>query len=648
MSPSRSIDLTLPDGSVRTVEQGSTPLDVAMSIGAGLARAAIGAELNGEFVDLRFPLEEGGAFRLFTSRDPESGDFIRHSAEHVMADAVKRLWPEVVIDVGRMDHSEKFQYDFRFSRAFTPEDLESIEKMMRKILKENATFERIEVSREEAAERFAAMGEDLKVERLADIPDGVPITLYKHGEFVDLCRGPHVQNAKQIGAVKLIEASGVYWKGNESNERLQRIYGTAFGSKKELAAYEEQRAQAQARDHRRLGPELDLFSFHAVAPASPFFHPKGTQVYRGLMDFVRELYHEYGYSEVLTPQILDVDLWHKSGHYDNYRENMYFTNVDDREMAVKPMNCPTHCIIFGTRLRSYRDLPIRYADFGRLHRYERSGVVSGLTRVRTFCQDDGHIFCTEEQVQDEVKGVVEMIQRVYEAFGFEDVLIELSTRPEKRLGDDALWDRAEAALAGALERQGIPYEVNAGDGAFYGPKIDFQVRDAIGRSWQLGTVQLDYQMPERFELSYIGADGDEHRPVMVHRAMLGSLERFFGILIEHTAGAFPLWLAPVQARVLPVSEKFLDYGRGVVESLQAAGVRAELDERNEKLGYKIREAQLEKIPYMLVVGARESESNTINVRRREGDELGAMDLGTFQAHLEERLAERDEQAEEAS
>ena len=636
MSSPQTIELTLPDGSVRELPVGSTPLDVALGIGPGLAKAAIGAELEGQPVDLRQPLHEGGAFRLFTSKNSEAGEFIRHSAEHVMADAVKRLWPEVEIDAGRQDHSEKYQYDFRFERTFSPEDLEKIEGMMRKILKENATFERIEVSREEAEKIFRDLGETLKLERLKDIPEGETITLYRHGQFTDLCRGPHVQNAKQIGAVKLLEASSVYWKGDEANERLQRIYGTAFGSKKELAAYEEQIAQAQARDHRRLGPDLDLFSFHPEAPASPFFHPKGAQVYRGLMDFMRELYHEYGYSEVLTPQILDVDLWHRSGHYDNYRDNMYFTNIDEREFAVKPMNCPTHCLIFGTRLRSYRDLPIRYADFGRLHRYERSGVVSGLTRVRTFCQDDGHIFCTEEQVEDEVTGVVEMIRRVYEAFEFQDVLIELSTRPEKRLGSDEMWDRAEGALAGALERQGIPYEVNAGDGAFYGPKIDFQVRDAIGRSWQLGTVQLDYQMPQRFGLTYVGADGAEHQPVMLHRAMLGSLERFLGILIEHTTGAFPAWLAPVQAVILPVSEKFLDYGRQAQKALHEAGVRVELDERNEKLGYKIREAQLNKVPYMLVVGNREQDSQTVNVRQRDGKELGAMALDAFADHLGER------------
>lgn len=624
MTSNQALELTLPDGSVRAIEPGTTALDVARSIGPGLAKAAIGAELEGRPVDLRTPLHQGGVFKLFTTKSPEAGDFVRHSAEHVMADAVQRLWPGTEIDAGRQDHSEKYQYDFRFPRPFTPEDLEKIEAEMRKILKEKATFERIEVSREEAEQIFRDKGAELKVDRLGDIPEGETITLYKHGEFLDLCRGPHVQNTKQIGAVKLLESSAVYYRGDEDNETLQRIYGTAFGSKDEMKAYEERIELARARDHRRLGPELDLFSFHPQAPGSPFFHPKGGHLYNALVDFVRELYVEFGYGEVVTPQILDVDLWHTSGHYDHYRENMYFTEVDGRQFAVKPMNCPTHCLIYGTRKRSYRELPVRYADFGRLHRYERSGVITGLTRVRTFCQDDAHIFCTDEQIESEITAVAQMILRIYETFAFDDVLIELSTRPEKRLGTDAMWDRAEGALRGALEAMGVEYQVNEGDGAFYGPKIDFQIQDVLGRSWQLGTVQLDYQLPERFDLGYIGADGGEHRPVMIHRAMLGSLERFMGILIEHTGGAFAPWLAPVQAVVLPVSEKFLDYGRSLRDELVDAGLRAELDERNEKLGYKIREAQLQKVPYMLVVGGREEESNTVNVRLRGGEELGAM------------------------
>ncbi len=626
------LPLELPDGSVTEVAPGTTPLAVAAGIGPGLARAAIGAELDGRAIDLRLPLTEGGRFRLFTARDPESGDFIRHSAEHVLADAVKRLWPDVEIDVGRVDHSEKFQYDFRFERAFTPEDLEQIEAKMREILAEDHPFERQELEREAAAELFRGMGESLKVERLADIPEGEPISIFRDGDFTDLCRGPHVQRLSQIGAVKLLEASGVYWKGDDRNEMLQRIYGTAFATADEMKAYEEQFEAARARDHRKLGPELDLFSFDPLAPAMPFFHPKGAFIYNELVDFVRELQNGRGYGEVVTPQILDIDLWHASGHYDYYREGMFFTEAEDKSMAVKPMNCPTHCLIYKTRLRSYRDLPIRYGDFGRLHRYEKSGVTSGLTRVRSFAQDDAHVFCTPEQSEDEVLAAVEMIREIYDTFGFDDQL-ELSTRPEKRLGSDELWDRAEATLEAALARTGLDYDVNEGDGAFYGPKVDFQIRDAIGRSWQLGTVQLDFQMPERFGLQYIGADGAEHQPVMIHRAMLGSIERFIGILIEHTAGAFPLWLAPVQAVVLPVSEKFGEYAAGVRDRLVEAGARAELDGRNEKLGYRIREAQLAKVPYMLVVGAKEEEAGTVAVRLRTGEDRGPQPTDALAEHI---------------
>ncbi|MGB5478927.1 MAG: threonine--tRNA ligase [Thermoanaerobaculia bacterium] len=636
MSDNRSqIALTLPDGSVREVPTGTTALEVAAGIGPGLAKAAIGAELDGELVDLRLPLGRSGDFRLLTAKNEEAGDFIRHSAEHVMADAVQRLWPGTEIDVGRKDHSEKFQYDFRFPRAFTPEDLEKIEETMREILREDSTFERIEVDREAAAKLFDGMGESLKVERLKDIPEGDAITIYKDGEFTDLCRGPHVQRLSQIGAVKLLEASGVYWKGDETNEMLQRIYGTAFATKEGLEQHLERLEQAKLRDHRRLGPELDLFSFNEHAPASPFFHPKGAEVYNGLVGYIREVLVEHGYEEVITPQIMDLDLWHTSGHYDNYRDAMYFTEVDERQYAVKPMNCPAHCLIYATRKRSYRDLPVRYADFGRLHRFERSGVTSGLTRVRTFAQDDGHVFCTEDQIGAEVIDVVQTILELYRTFGFEEVAIELSTRPAKSMGTAEMWERAEAALDGALRENNIDFSVNPGEGAFYGPKIDFHVNDALGREWQLGTVQLDYQMPERFDLTYVGSDSAEHRPVMIHRAMLGSVERFLGILIEHVAGAFPVWLAPVQAVVLPVSEKFAEYGEKVRQELAASGARVELDSRNEKLGYRIREAQMQKVPFMLVVGAREEEAGQAAVRLRTGEDLGAIGV----AEVAERISE---------
>lgn len=634
------IVLTLPDGSERRAPVGTTPLEVAAGIGPRLAQDAVGAELDGEMVDLRLPLGHGGRFRIFTVKSPEAGDFVRHSAEHLLADAVRRLWPESEYDAGRQDHSEKFQYDFRFPRAFTAEDLEAIEAKMKEIAAEDAPFERVEVSRAQAEKIFRDMGFTLKLERLKDIPEGETITLYKHGAFTDLCRGPHVQRAGQIGAVKLLESSGVYFKGDERGERLQRIYGTAFPSQKLLAEYLERLEQARSRDHRRLGPELGLFSFNALAPASPFFHPKGAAVYNGLIDYVRELNAKNGYGEVVTPQILDVELWHTSGHWANYRENMFFTELDERQYAVKPMNCPTHCLIYKVGKHSYRDLPIRYADFGRLHRYERSGVTSGLTRVRSFAQDDAHVFCTDEQVEAEVLRAVAIILEIYETFEFSDVQIGLGTRPEKRVGSDEQWDVAEAGLKAALDRRGLAYTINEGDGAFYGPKVDFRVSDAIGREWQLGTVQLDYQLPQRFELEYVAADGSLQRPVMIHRAMLGSVERFLGILIEHTAGAFPLWLAPVQAIVLPVSERFVDYGREVAERLRDGGLRVELDESNEKLGYKIRQAQLAKVPYMLVVGEKEQAAGAAAVRLRSGEDLGPIPVDELGRRLGRQATSR--------
>jgi threonyl-tRNA synthetase len=641
MNQSQStIALTLPDGSTHDVARGTTPLEVAAGIGERLARDTVGAELDGELVDIRLPMQDGGRFRLITTRDAEAGVFIRHSAEHVMADAVQRLWPGTEIDAGRKDHSEKYQYDFRFPRTFTAEDLEKIEEKMREIVKEDSVFERLELSREDAAKLFQEMGESLKVERLKDIPVGDTITVFKDGDFKDLCRGPHVQRLSQIGAIKLLEASGVYWKGDETNEMLQRIYGTAFGSKKEMKAYLAQIEEARKRDHRRLGPELDLFSFNEHAPASPFFHPKGAIVYNQLVEFVRELQERHGFNEVITPQILDIELWRTSGHYDNYREAMFFTELDEREYAVKPMNCPSHCLIYKTRKRSYRDLPIRYSDFGRLHRYERSGVTSGLTRVRTFCQDDAHVFCTDEQIESEVIMMVNMILELYEVFAFENLEIEVSTRPAKSIGTAEMWERAELALKTALDNQGIAYDVNPGEGAFYGPKIDFQVNDALNRQWQLGTVQLDYQLPERFDMSYVGADGAEHRPVMIHRAMLGSIERFLGILIEHTGGAFPVWLAPVQAVVIPVSEKFAEYGASVEQQLEDRGIRVQLDARNEKLGYRIREAQMQKVPYMLVVGAKEEEAKQIAVRTRTGEDRGAQPPESFAELLQDLTGHR--------
>jgi len=620
------IKLILPDGSVKEVPAGTTPLDVARSVGERLAAAAVAGELDGEIVDLRAPIGRPGRFRVLTPRDPEAGAVIRHSAEHVLADAVERLFPGTIIDAGRQDHSEKFQYDFRIDHAFTPEDLERIEQEMARIVKEGRPFERQVVGRKEAADIFRNRKEEIKLIRLQDIPEGEAITVFRHGEFVDLCRGPHVQRTNQIGAFKLLDTSGAYFKGDERNEMLQRIYGTAFATKEELDAYFAKIEEARRRDHRRLGKELDLFSFSPLAPASPFFHPRGAIVYNELVSLMRDLYQEFGHEEVITPQLFDVDLWKRSGHYEAYLENMFFSNVDEREFSLKPMNCPAACLIYATRSHSYRDLPVRLADFGKLHRYERSGVVQGLTRVRTFAQDDAHIYCTLGQIGSEVASLFDFIFRVYDTFGFERPVIYFSTKPEKAIGDESLWREAEAQLEKCLKDRGVEYTLNPGEGAFYGPKIDFVVHDAIGREWQLGTIQLDFNLPDRFDLTYVAEDGSEQRPVMIHRAILGSIERFFGVMLEHFAGDLPLWLAPEQARVLPVSDKFLDAARAVKAHLTEVGLRAEVDERSEKLGAKIRDGEMEKIPVLLVVGAREAESGSASVRVRHRGDLGTKGL----------------------
>ena len=630
---SEQIVLHLPDGSERTVAAGTTPLEVARTIGPRLAAAAVAGVLDGELVDLRAPIPRSGAFRLLTAKDKEAGVVIRHSAEHVLADAVERLFPGTIIDAGRQDHAEKFQYDFRFPRTFTPEDLERIEAEMARIVAEGRPFERREVSRDEAAEVFRARGEEIKLVRLADIPAGERITLFSHGEFVDLCRGPHVQRTDQVGAFKLLESSGAYFKGDERNEMLQRIYGTAFATKDELDAWFAAIEEARRRDHRRLGKELDLFFFSSLAPASPFFYPKGAVICNELLAFMRGLYRKYGYQEVITPQLFDAELWKTSGHYFNYKENMFFCEADEREFGLKPMNCPSHCVMFAAHAHSYRELPLRIADFGRLHRYERSGVVQGLTRVRSFCQDDAHIFCTPAQIGAEVDALFDMMFEVYRTFGFSDPGIYLSTKPEKAIGDAALWATAEAQLEGCLQRRALAYTVNPGDGAFYGPKIDFVVHDAIGREWQLGTIQLDWNLPERFALAYVGEDGAEQRPVMLHRAVLGSVERFFGVMLEHFAGDLPLWLAPEQARVLPVSDKVLDAARALGATLVAAGLRVEVDERPDKLGAKIRDGELAKVPVLLVVGQREAESGGAAVRLRHRGDVGAKSAGAIAATM---------------
>jgi threonyl-tRNA synthetase len=551
-------------------------------------------------------------------------DTLRHSCAHIMAHAVSRLYPGARFGIGPTT-DDGFYYDIEIDKRLTPEDLPKIEAEMKKIIKEGCAFERNELSIEDAISYFEKKDQKFKVEiirALAEMGE-TKVSTYTEGDFVDLCRGPHLKSAKEVPAFKLLSIAGAYWRGNEKNPQLQRIYGTAFFSESELDEHLHLLEEAKKRDHRKLGRELDLFSFHPEAPGSPFFHPKGTIVYNRLQKLMRDLYRIYGYDEVITPQILDVDLWKKSGHYDNYRENMYFTEVENRHFAVKPMNCPAATFIYSSSRRSYRELPIRLADFGRLHRFEKSGTLHGLTRVRSFCQDDAHIFCTAEQIEQEIEKTVEMILKVYELFGFE-TKIGLSTRPEKRVGSDALWDQAEKALRQVLDNLGKPYFVNEGDGAFYGPKIDFQVRDALKRDFQLATIQLDFNLPERFELNFIGSDNAIHRPVMIHRAVLGSIERFMGILVEHTAGAFPFWLAPVQARIIPIKNTHNDYCHEFQTKLLKLGYRVDVDDRNESMGLKTREAQIAKIPFSLAAGDREIARGEFAVRKYGEREMKVM------------------------
>jgi threonyl-tRNA synthetase len=629
------VSVRLPDDSIREMPDGATGEDLARDISPRLLDAAIALRVDGKLKDLRTPLSDGGRVAIVTGKDPEALVVVRHSTAHLLAQAAKRLFPQVKVGIGPVIE-DGFYYDFRVDKFFTPEDLAAIEEEMRRIAKEGVPVVREELKRDEAVERFRAMGEDMKVELVSDIPADETISGYNQGDFYDLCRGPHVPDTGKLKAFKLLSTAAAYWKGDEKNAQLCRVYGTAFMTAKDLEEHLKRLEEARARDHRKLGKELDLFSFHQEAPASPFFHPKGTIVYNELVNYMRSLYLRQGYSEVITPQAMDVQLWKTSGHYDHYQENMYFTVVDEREYALKPMNCPSHCLIYGNGRHSYRDLPIRYADFGRLHRYERSGVTHGLTRVRTFCQDDAHIYCTPDQMKAEMASFLAFIKDVYHTFGFDDLKVELSTRPEHRLGSDEIWDQAEGALADALREAGLDYQVNPGDGAFYGPKIDFHVLDALKRSWQLGTLQVDYSMPSRFGLIYVKQDGSEGVPVMLHRAILGSLERFMGILIEHCGGAFPTWLAPVQMAVLPITDRAHDHARTIRDRALDLGLRCELDLRNEKVNAKIRDAQLAKVPYMLVLGDREAAAGTVSVRHRHRGDLGVQPLEAF---LEEILRE---------
>ena len=622
----QTLTVTLPEGAPRTVHAQTSLREVLP-----LSSQAIAARVNGKIVDLSYPLKADCEVVPVVPTSAEGVEVIRHSSAHLMAQAVKRLFPDVQITIGPVIENG-FYYDFKHDRAFTPEDLERIEATMHDIVKENLPVQREELPRQEAIRLFRDMGEHYKVEILEGISDDV-VSLYRQGEFVDLCRGPHVPSTGRIPAFKLTSVAGAYWRGDERNEMLQRIYGTAFASEKELRQHLALLEEAKRRDHRRLGKELDLFSFHPVAPGSPFFHPKGTVIYNELIAYIRHLYQRYGYQEVVTPQICDVELWQRSGHIENYKENIFFTEIEGRDFAVKPMNCPGHILLYTEKKHSYRELPLRYADFGRLHRFERSGVVSGLTRVRSFAQDDAHIFCAPEQIEAEVSAVLRMVSEVYRTFGFAEVRFDLSTRPPKRLGDDATWDRAEAALAAALTENDITYRINAGDGAFYGPKIDFIVFDALRRAWQLATVQLDFLLPERFDLTYTTAQGSEARPVMIHRAVLGSIERFIGVLIEHCGGDFPLWLAPVQVRILTVTDSQEAYARQVHQQFLQAGVRSELDLRNEKLGYKVREAEVQKVPYMIVIGDKEVSTATVAPRGRKGEKIPPLTVAEFIARL---------------
>lgn len=632
------VRLKLPDGSLREVPSGTTGADVAASIGPRLAKDALAVKLDGQILDLSRPLTRSGPFEVITPKHPDAVEVYRHSTAHLTAHAVKRLFPGVKIGIGPAIENG-YYYDFDPGRPFTPEDLAAIEAEMKKIVAENHPIVRKEMSKAEAVAIFEAQGDNLKVEIVSGIPEG-SLSCYEQGDFIDLCRGPHVPSTGRLGVYKLTHTAGAYWKGDERNPMLQRIYGASFLSQKELDEHLARMEAARARDHRKVGKEMGLFQFHPLAPASPFFLPKGATVYNLLLGYMRELYGKYGYQEVVTPQVFDSELFKISGHYDNYKENMYFTEVEEREFGVKPMNCPGHCLMYGGQAFSYRDLPVRYADFGRLHRYERSGVTQGLTRVRTFCQDDAHIFCALDQMPAEMDRFIDLVDEVYGTFGFTDVRVGLGTRPEKYLGKIENWDKAEKALAQAFEKRGRAFFINAGDGAFYGPKLDFQVMDAIGRPWQLGTLQVDFSNPDRFDLTYTGEDGQKHRPVMLHRAVLGSLERFFGILIEHTGGDFPLWLASEQARVVPVSEKFNATANEVRDKLVASGLRATVDLRNEKLGAKIRHGELDKVPAVLVIGEKEQAAGTVSLRRRGSGDQGARPVDALVAEMKEAVASR--------
>lgn len=633
------ITIRLKDGKEKEFESAVSLADAAKAISNSLGKNALVAKVNGKLTDLRDPIVDGAEVEFFTKEDPEGLFTLRHTASHVMAQAIQHLFPGVKFAIGPAI-DDGFYYDLDSDHVFSQEDFAAIEKEMSKIAKENIPLVKKVLPRDEALQYFKDKGQDYKVMLIEDLPEEETISLYEQGDFTDLCAGPHLKSTGKVKTFKLMTVAGAYWRGDSKNKMLQRIYATAFFSKEDLDHYLFVRAEAEKRDHRKLGKQLDLFSFHEEGPGFPFFHPKGMILRNKLMDYERELFKEFGYVEIMTPVILSKKLWLQSGHWDHYKENMYFTQIDDEDYAIKPMNCPGGILFFKTQQRSYRDLPMRVGEFGLVHRHELKGALHGLFRVRCFTQDDAHIFMTQEQMKDEVIKCMAMYQKMYGVFGLE-YHVELSTRPENSMGSDELWEISTNALREAIETAGVPYQINEGDGAFYGPKLDFHVQDSLGRTWQCGTIQMDMQLPERFDVNYIGEDGEKHRAVMLHRAGYGSLERFIGILIEHYAGAFPTWIAPVQAKIIPVTDKNLEYAKSVAAAMSESDIRVEVEEANETLGYKIRKAQMEKVPYMIIVGDQEMKGHTISVRSRKNGDLGSQSLPMFVANLIREIKERE-------
>lgn len=633
------ITIRLKDGKEKQFESAVSLADAAKAISNSLGKNALVAKVNGELTDLRDPIVDGAEVEFFTKEDPEGLFTLRHTASHVMAQAIQHLFPGVKFAIGPAI-DDGFYYDLDSDHVFSQEDFAAIEKEMSKIAKENIPLVKKVLPRDEALQYFKDKGQDYKVMLIEDLPEEETISLYEQGDFTDLCAGPHLKSTGKVKTFKLMTVAGAYWRGDSKNKMLQRIYATAFFSKEDLDHYLFVRAEAEKRDHRKLGKQLDLFSFHEEGPGFPFFHPKGMTLRNKLMDYERELFKEFGYVEIMTPVILSKKLWLQSGHWDHYKENMYFTQIDEEDYAIKPMNCPGGILFFKTQQRSYRDLPMRVGEFGLVHRHELKGALHGLFRVRCFTQDDAHIFMTQEQMKDEVIKCMAMYQKMYGVFGLE-YHVELSTRPENSMGSDELWEISTNALREAIETAGVPYQINEGDGAFYGPKLDFHVQDSLGRTWQCGTIQMDMQLPERFDVNYIGEDGEKHRAVMLHRAGYGSLERFIGILIEHYAGAFPTWIAPVQAKIIPVTDKNLEYAKSVAAAMSESDIRVEVEEANETLGYKIRKAQMEKVPYMIIVGDQEMKGHTISVRSRKNGDLGSQSLPMFVANLIREIKERE-------